>query len=116
MAPRSWQTVTVWVPHGKRERLLRLVKRQNRKQLYQDYVGMEFLVMITGLCDTSHKPQITSYSTTQQDPEDWTNNPLPDPVLVCALLLGLDLQQNSGLTGVKSRHHHDGKTSVRCRF
>ena len=80
MAPRSWQTVTVRVRHGERERPLRLVKRQNRKQLYQAYVGMEFLVMITGLCDTSHKPQmITSYSTTQQDPGDRTKKFTPGP-------------------------------------
>ena len=60
---------------------MRLVKRRNRKQLYQAYVGMEFLLLITRICDTSHKQQITSNPKTmaQQAPRDRTKKPLPEP-------------------------------------
>ena len=60
---------------------MRLVKRRNRKQLYQAYVGMEFLLLITRICDTSHKQQITSDPKTmaRQAPRDRTEKPLPEP-------------------------------------
>ncbi len=61
--------------------MLRLVKRSNRKQLYQAYVGMESLLLVTRVCDTSHKQQITRNPKTmaQQAPRDRTKKPLPEP-------------------------------------
>ena len=60
---------------------MRLVKRRNRKQLYQAYVGIEFLLLVTRVCDTSHKQQITSEPKTmaRQAPRDRVKKPLLEP-------------------------------------
>ena len=49
--------------------------------MYQAYVGMEFLLLIACICDTSHKQQITSDPKTmaQRAPSDRTKKPLPEP-------------------------------------
>ena len=60
--------------------------------MYQAYVGMEFLLLITCICDTSHKPQITSDPKTMERraPMDWTKNPLTEPRVGTRVIFGTD--------------------------